>query len=210
MRLIEAGIEVFSVNGYEAASTRSIVEKADANIGAIPYYFKNKQGLYHAVAEHIATHLDDPDIDAAIATIDSKVKSSPLPAEQALQLVHELFDAFITTLLSTRRPDLWTQFIFRELMEPSSVFDILNERVVQKTIRPCAALIAQILDKPANDPECKIRAFTLFGQVLIFRMIRQVTLKNLDWDTFKGDRLDLIRSIIHQQVDNSLRPLAKG
>ncbi len=127
-RLIEAGIEVFSIYGYEAASTRSIVERAGVNLGAIPYYFDNKKGFYHAVAEHIATHLDDPEIDAATAAIDKKVEASSLSAEQALELMHELFDAFITALLSAHKPDLWSQFIFRELMEPSSVFDILNAK----------------------------------------------------------------------------------
>lgn len=205
-RLIDAGIEVFGVHGYEAASTRSIVEKAGVNLGAIPYYFDNKKGLYHAVAEHIATHLDDPEIDAAITLINQKTQTPALSTEQALELTHELFDAFITTLIAKDKPKLWLQFIFRELMEPSSVFDILNERVVKKTIDPCAALIGKILNKPADDPECTIRAFTLFGQVLIFRIIRQVTLKSLDWETFEGDRLDLVRSIIHQQVDESLRP----
>ena len=204
-RLIEAGIEVFGVHGYEAASTRSIVEKADVNLGAIPYYFDNKKGLYHAVAEHIATHLDNPEIDAAITAIDKKVETSSLTPQQALELMHELFDAFITTLLSADRPELWSQFIFRELMEPSSVFDILNERVVQKTIRPCAALVSKILNKPTDDPECTIRAFALFGQVLIFRFVRQVTLRSLGWEAFEGDRLDLVRSIIHQQVDESLK-----
>ncbi|MEL7223937.1 MAG: CerR family C-terminal domain-containing protein [Cyanobacteria bacterium J06576_12] len=208
--LIEAGIEAFGVNGYEAASTRSIVDKAGVNLGAIPYYFKNKKGLYHAVAEHIATHLDDPEIDAAIARINRKTKDSSLSAEQALELMHELFDAFMTTLLSSDRPELWMKFIFRELMEPSSVFDILNERVVRKTIDPCAALISKILDKPIDDPECTVRAFSLFGQVLIFRMVRQVTLKSLSWEDFDGDRLDLVRNILHQQVDDALRSQAKS
>lgn len=210
LRIIEAGIEAFSVHGYESASTRSIVEKADVNLGAIPYYFDNKMGLYHAVAEHIATNLNDPDIDEAIAIIDRKVESSSLSTNQAIELLHELFDAFITTLLSADRPELWSQFIFRELMEPSSVFDIINERVVQKTIRPCAALISEILGKPLDDPECSIRAFSLFGQVLVFRMMRQVTLRDLDWDGFSGDRLNLIREIIHQQVDDSLRSQTKS
>jgi AcrR family transcriptional regulator len=208
-RLIEAGIEIFSVHGYEAASTRSIVERAGANLAAIPYYFDNKKGLYHAVAEHIAAHLNPPEIDAAITAIDKKVAVSSLSTEQALKLMHELFDAFITSLLSADNPEVWSQFILRELMEPSSVFDILNERVVQKTIRPCAALVSQILNKPIDDPECTVRAFALFGQVLVFRTVRQVTLKSLGWDAFEGDSLGLVRSIVHQQIDGSLRSHAK-
>lgn len=208
--LIEAGIEAFGIHGYEAASTRSIVEKAGVNLGAIPYYFKNKEGLYHAVAEHIAVHLDEPEINAAIARIDRKTKSSSLSNEQALVLMHELFEAFMSTLLSTDKPDLWIRFIFRELMESSPVFDILYEKVVRKTINPCAALISKILDKPTDDPECTVRAFSLFGQILIFRMMKQVTLKSLNWDTFDGDRLELVRNVIHQQVDDALRTQIKS
>ncbi|MEO1388355.1 MAG: CerR family C-terminal domain-containing protein [Cyanobacteria bacterium J06634_6] len=207
--LIEAGIEAFSTQGYEAASTRSIVEKAGVNLGAIPYYFKNKEGLYHAVAEHIALYLDEPEINAAIARIDSKTKSPSISKEQALDLMHELFEAFMTTLLSADRPDLWIRFIFRELAEPSSVFDILNEKVVRKTINPCAALISKILDKPIDDPECTVRAFSLFGQILIFRAMKQVTLKSLHWDDFDNDRLELIRTVIHQQVNDALRAQSK-
>ena len=209
-RLIEAGIEAFGTRGYESASTRSIVEKAGANLGSIPYYFDNKKGLYHAVAEHIATHLNDPTIDAAIAQIEHKVQTSTLSTEQALGLMNELFDAFITTLLSANRPELWAQFIFRELIEPSSVFDILHERVVRKTINPCAALIGELLDQPADSPECTIRAFTLFGQVLIFRMLRESTLRSLGWTSFESDGLDMIRKIVCQQVDDSLRSQTKS
>lgn len=206
-RLLEAGIEVFGLYGYEAASTRSITEKAGVNLAAIPYYFGSKEGLYRAVAEHITTHLDGPELTATLEQVEKKLKTSQVSAEQALELLHQLFDGFVTTLLATEGSDLWARFVFRELMEPSSVFEILNQHVVQKTIRPCAALIGQILDKPSDDPECLIRAFTLFGQVLIFRTVREVTLRSLGWQEFSGARLDLIRSVIWQQVDRSLHGL---
>lgn len=204
-RLMQAGIEAFSLNGYESASTRSIAEKADVNLGAITYYFGNKEGLYHAVAEHISTHLEGPQVAATIARIERTLETSPPSPEQALTLLHELFDGFITLFLSAEQPELWSRFVFRELMEPSSAFEIVNERVVKKTINPCSALIGRMLNKPSNDPECIARAFTLFGQILIFRTLRQVTLSSLGWETFEGDHTDLIRSTIHQQVDDALK-----
>ncbi|MBD0336648.1 MAG: DUF1956 domain-containing protein [Cyanobacteria bacterium Co-bin13] len=136
-------------------------------------------------------------VEAALAT-------SQLTQDQALALLHELFDGFMATLLSADSPELWTRFVFRELMEPSSVFEILNQQVVQKTIRPCAGLIARVLDKPSDDPECVVRAFSLFGQVLIFRTVREVTLKTLGWEDFSGDRLELIRTVIQLQVKGAL------
>lgn len=203
-RLIEAGIEVFSLYGYEAASTRVIADKAGANIAAIPYYFGSKEGLYQAVAEYIATHIGEPGAIDVMQRVKAALKDPHLPKEQALSLLHELFDEFITTLLANDTSELWTRFIFRELMTSTSIFDILNTQVVQKTILPCAGLISRILDKPHDDPECMVRAFSLFGQVLIFKTVREASLKNLGWQDFSGDRLDLIRSIIQQHVGFSL------
>lgn len=204
-RLIEAGIEIFGLYGYEAASTRAIADKAGANIAAIPYYFGSKDGLYQAVAEYIAAHIGEPGAIDVMQRVEAALKDPHVPKEQALSLLHELFDEFITTLLANDTSELWTRFIFRELMTSTSIFDILNTQVVQKTILPCAGLIARILDKPNDDPECLIRAFSLFGQVLIFKTVREASLKNLGWQEFSGDRLALIRSIIQQQVDSSLR-----
>src|SRR6266516_2801006 len=56
-RLIEVAVEVFSELGYEAASTRAIVEQAQANLVSIPYYFGSKLGLYHAAAEYIGSNI---------------------------------------------------------------------------------------------------------------------------------------------------------
>src|ERR1035438_9446251 len=56
-RLIEVAVEVFSDLGFEGASTRTIVERAQANLVSIPYYFGSKLGLYHAAAEYIGSNI---------------------------------------------------------------------------------------------------------------------------------------------------------
>lgn len=49
-----------------------------------------------------------------------------------------------------------------------------------------------------------IEVFSLNGYESA-RTLRQVTLGSLGWETFEGDRTDLIRSTIHQQVDDALK-----
>jgi TetR/AcrR family transcriptional regulator, regulator of cefoperazone and chloramphenicol sensitivity len=203
-RLLEAAIEAFALQGYEAASTRTITEKAGVNLAAIPYYFGSKEGLYQAVAEHIATHINGPELTATLERVEATLANSQLTRDQALALLHELFDGFVTALLCAEGSELWAKFVFRELMEPSSVFEILNQQVVQKTIRPCAGLIARMLGRPNDDPECLVRAFALYGQVLIFRTVREVTLETLGWETFSGDRLEVVRTVIQHQVKGAL------
>jgi AcrR family transcriptional regulator len=41
-RLIEVAVEVLSTRGYEAASTRIIVERAQTNLVSIPYYYRDR------------------------------------------------------------------------------------------------------------------------------------------------------------------------
>lgn len=204
-RLIEAGIEVFGVYGYEAASTRTIAEKAGANIAAIPYYFGNKEGLYQAVAQYIAAHIGEPGAIATMQRVEAALDTPNLPKEQALELLCELFDGFSTTLLANDTSEIWTRFIFRELMNSTSISETLNTQIVQRTILPCAALIGCIVKKPATDPECLIRAFSLFGQVLIFRTVREAALQNLGWQEFSQEHTALVRSIIRQQLEGALR-----
>jgi len=55
-RLIEAGAELFARKGYQDTSICEIVFAAQANIAAVSYHFRGKEGLYREVL----TYLVDP------------------------------------------------------------------------------------------------------------------------------------------------------
>ena len=55
LRIVETALDMFGQQGYEKTSTRAIAEHANVNLGALTYYFGNKEGLYRACAEHIAS-----------------------------------------------------------------------------------------------------------------------------------------------------------
>lgn len=202
-RLIDAGIEIFGIYGYEAASTRSLAEKAGVNLAAIPYYFGGKEGLYRAVAEHVAG-----DIEQSMAAITQKIsvalKQPQLSREDTLVLLQELIDTFAMGIIASEPDDHSTRFIMREQLDPTSAFDVIYENVMLKVLRPCEALISRLLEKPEDDPECIIRAFTVLGQVLIFRLARTAALRSLKWDQFTDERVKLIRAVVQQHFDSSV------
>ncbi|MGB9789244.1 MAG: TetR/AcrR family transcriptional regulator [Thermotoga caldifontis] len=51
--ILNAAIEEFAENGYEAASTNTITRRAGVSKGLLFHYFKNKEGLYIACYEHV-------------------------------------------------------------------------------------------------------------------------------------------------------------
>lgn len=200
-RLIEAGIEIFGIYGFEAASTRLIAEKAGVNLAAIPYYFGSKEGLYQAVAEYIAS--DDEPAASTAQRIEALLKDTQLSRQEALDLLQELLDTLATTVIGSDGKDHYSRFIMRELLDPSSAFDVLYENFMQRILRPCTILIGQLTKRPSNDPECAVQAFMMIGQILVFRTARAAVSKRLDWQEFTEERVNLIRSVIRQHIQSS-------
>lgn len=50
-KLLRAAADAFAAQGYDAASTRTIADRAGVNIALIAYHFGAKDGLYEAVLE---------------------------------------------------------------------------------------------------------------------------------------------------------------
>ena len=56
-RLLNAGVEVFAKRGYHAARVDDIVKVAKTSHGTFYLYFANKEDLFRALAEEVATEM---------------------------------------------------------------------------------------------------------------------------------------------------------
>src|SRR5258705_13594878 len=79
-KIIKAASRAFARDGYDGASIRSIVARADVNQAAINYHFGSKEGLYRAVL-HMALK----------ALLEADVSTAPAPANLAREAALRAF-----------------------------------------------------------------------------------------------------------------------
>ncbi len=58
-KIIDASNELFAEQGYGGTSVRDIASKADVNLAAINYHFKNKENLYWQVFDYNYSRMKD-------------------------------------------------------------------------------------------------------------------------------------------------------
>ncbi len=54
-RILDAALAAFAERGFDGATTRAIAAAAGVNLGLIPYYFADKQGLWREAVDRWKT-----------------------------------------------------------------------------------------------------------------------------------------------------------
>lgn len=164
-RLLGTAIEHFGRKGYEGASTREIAAASGTAMSSITYHFGGKEGLYLAVADHIAqamTSLQAPVIDVAMAAVPTMT-----PA-QATEALLGMVDAFGRMMLAPESA-AWSSFIVREQQEPTAAFERIYEGAMRKIVDCFVALIA-VARPDLDEQKVHMTGILLYGQALILRV----------------------------------------
>jgi len=198
-RLIDAALAVFGEFGFDGASTRMLADKAGANLAAIPYHFRSKEGLYRAAAQYIVDRMAEQTAPL-LQEIEEALRNVPLPRSKALELMHRYTDALVAILVGSREADGWAAFIMREQLQPGAAFDVLYEGMMRRVGDAGTGLLASIFKRSKHDPTVNLRAVAILGQILVFRNCRQTALRRLGWKEFSAERLKQIQSMIRENV----------
>ena len=111
-RLLSAGLRLFAGQGFAQTSTRELVEEAQVNIAAISYHFGDKAGLYRAALFESMGGAPDADI--------ARFSSPALTLARALGV---FFESFLEPLREGDRARLCMKLHFREMLEPTGLWD---------------------------------------------------------------------------------------
>ena len=195
-QLIDAGLEVFGRLGFEGASTREIAKAAKANLAAIVYHFGGKEGLHRAVAEHVAASILAR-IGPTLAVVgDPAAAATPVAARAMLV---RLIKNFIEVILGSAEAERWARFIVREQMQPTASFDVIY-RFLGGAATIATRLVAGALGQ-VEDEEIRIRAFTMLGQVLVFRVAQALVIRRMEWRAVGERERGLIRQVVLGQIN---------
>ena len=198
-RLIEAAIDVFGRQGYEGATTRQIAKAADANLAAIVYHFGSKEALYLAVAEHLVGQINER-MGPVLAFVEASFPERPA---EALALLKRMLGAFVDVVLGNPEAERWARIVVRELLDPTEAFDVIYSFTGRVHLL-ATRLVGIALGADPAAIETKLRAFTVIGQGIIFRVANAMVLRRIERDALGPDERETIKQILAANVDAML------
>ncbi|MFO1184422.1 MAG: CerR family C-terminal domain-containing protein [Bauldia sp.] len=215
-RLIAAALDVFGHKGFEGASTREIATSAGANLAAIVYHFGGKEELYRAVAEYVvagiiarvASGLGLPtaaghEVGTGLAAFAARAQG--LDPAAAIALLTQVIGTFVDVIVTVEEGAAWARFLVREQLDPTSAFD-----VIYGFMGPAHGLICRLvgmaLGKDPESLEVKIRAFSILGQGLVFRVAQSLVLRRLGVARLGATEASELKRVLALQVRAILEP----
>jgi TetR/AcrR family transcriptional regulator, regulator of cefoperazone and chloramphenicol sensitivity len=207
-RLLAAALKIFARYGFEGASTRRITREAKVNIAAIPYYFRDKEGLYKATLEHIAGIIRKNITDEALS-FRAKVESGNISPEESRMILRGLIEKFAFFLLGDKASADIARIFLREQMDPTSDFPILYDSLMRPAHEMLTRLVARLAKLPFPGEQATLCAHALLGQLVIFKTHREAAFRRLKWKKYGAAEKEKIVNVVLQNVDFVLDAYAK-
>jgi AcrR family transcriptional regulator len=164
-RLLEAATVLFAAEGFRRVTVRDICREARANVAAVNYHFRDKMGLYREV------------IDGAVAGIRELTAEAIRMGEG--RPPREKLEAYVRVhcerLFELRRPDVLKpilplqELIYREMSDPTPALETLMDDAFSPRFEYLAAVVGELMGRPADDVRVVQCATSVHAQVLIFR-----------------------------------------
>lgn len=157
-KIIKAAARIFAEHGYEGASIRRIIAKADVNVAAINYHFGGKEGLYRAVLKTA--------LDALQHAEGSAPPSEPEVGRDAA--LRAFVRRQLQPMLGRDELSQYLRIFNWETVRPTPVFRKFMAEEATPYLAGAAALVRRFLPPEASNHETIVGALWLFGQCSIF------------------------------------------
>ena len=163
-KLLDRGIELFSKNGYDATTTRTIAASCGINVATISFHFGSKEGFYIAVMKH-AADLMEKDL-RPFSTKVEQYMSGPVYEEKTLALIDEFFDVIINIVKNKKKSSL-LYLLIREQTNPPDGDYPLTRTVYKQSEKLLINLLMSLR------PNCDATALAILCRLIIGGLISQ-------------------------------------
>jgi TetR/AcrR family transcriptional regulator, regulator of cefoperazone and chloramphenicol sensitivity len=197
-RLLAVAIDVFGRNGFDATTTRTLADAAGVNLQAIGYYFGGKEGLYVAAAEHIASSIS-AHVAEAKSRLESRlakleVEGKPISRDEARDLLSAVLQA-LATIFTSDESEPWARFLIREQLEPTEAFRRVYDGAMKPLLELVGKLVGVLLKENPSSEHIRLRALSLVGGLMVFRVARAAVEAQLGWNSVEDREVEQIRSL---------------
>lgn len=176
-RLIAAGLELFGRLGFDAVTTRQLAEAAGVNQAAIPYHFGGKQGVYLAVADHVAARIGAR-VGPILAAARDRLASGPGRAAAAALLL-EVTREVARAAFEPDYRSFWAILLVREEVCPSQASERLYAALEGPVHELAGELIGCLTERSAAAPETILLTHAYLSQFVGFVAARDTLTRRL-------------------------------
>ncbi|WP_319778901.1 CerR family C-terminal domain-containing protein [Maridesulfovibrio sp.] len=196
-KLVEVGLRLFAMNGFNGVSMRSLASEAEVNLATVGYHFGGKQGLYEAVIHEIIRFRDEvmPGEDAVREQL-VRFEAGEINKED---LVSWFFRSQMQGILSDPT-SLWgVMLLNRELADPSDSYQLLDSEFFTPSIDSMVLLLKAAMPEETSYTEVMAVGLALIGIVLKFVMPKVFT-DRVGWDEITPERVEELIEILSRRA----------
>ncbi|MEO8530063.1 MAG: CerR family C-terminal domain-containing protein [Deltaproteobacteria bacterium] len=190
--LIDAALDLFGTKGFDATSTRELAGRAGVNVALIAYHFGGKDGLRQAVVGEIARRMT---LVAGVPEVPSG-----LSAEQALARLQMIMRQIVGFLVGAREAEPLVNFMLHELAQGGPMTEVIYQRFVGPKHAELSALWTLASGRAVGSDQVKLSIFAMIGQVIYFRLGREMVTRKMGWSAMGPDEVRQIGELIAENV----------
>ena len=194
--LVHAALKLFGRQGFDGTSTREIAAEAKANIGSIAYHFGGKEGLRIAVADFIVETIQGV-AGQALGAIQS---AAPSTREAARAQLFNALEQMASFVVASPQAGEVVQFGLRELSQPTAALDRIYAGVFEPTHRRLCHIWELATGEPAESEATRLTVFTMIGQLIYFRIGREVVMRRMGWREIGRDEAAKVAAVVSDNL----------
>ena len=160
-RLLESACIIFAEKGFDATTVAEICTRADANIAAVNYHFKNKENLYDEVWKE------------AFKIASTTYPIQDLPPDTPLEeFLFQFTHAILQRTFCPNAAGLFSKLLYREMASPTLALErILTQAIVPQSNFLNRAIYNEFGDA-INEKQLRLCMHSIIGQCAFYNFSR--------------------------------------